>query len=70
MAITWTTVANPRWADSDQTMINLDVNFTHLPEETVVFTATEDDIEEHGRQLHSQAAMGAYGPIEPYVNNE
>ena len=68
MAITWTTVANPRWADSDQTMINLDVNFTHLPEETAEFTASQNDPELHGQQLYNNAINGDYGTIAAYSN--
>jgi hypothetical protein len=65
MTITWTKVTNPRWADSDHTMINLDVNFTHLPEETVTFTAMENDGEVHGQTLYNNAINGVYGPIGP-----
>ena len=68
MAITWTTVANPRWADSDQTMINLDVNFTHLPEETAEFTASANDVEAHGQTLYYNAINGDYGTIAAYSN--
>ena len=66
MAITWTTVTNPRWADSDQTMINLDVNFTHLPEETTPFTAMANDVEAHGQTLYNNALNGDYGTIAAY----
>lgn len=60
---------NPVWADSDHIGIELEVNFEHLRDEWVPFHATEDDDEEHGRYLHAQAELGAYGPIGPYVNN-
>lgn len=70
MNITIVAAQNPRWSDSDHTSIDLDVNFAHLPEEWVTFNATENDVEEHGRWLHTQAELGAYGPIGPYVNNE
>ena len=68
MAITWTTVTNPRWSDSDQTMIDLDVNFTHLPEENVVFTAMVNDTESHGQTLYNNAINGDYGTIAAYSN--
>ena len=64
-----TAAKNPRWSDSDHTAIDLDVNFAHLSEEWITFTATEDDVEEHGKLLHSEAKLGAYGPIGRYVNN-
>lgn len=66
MAITWTKVTNPRWGDSDQTMIDLDVNFTHLPEETTPFTAMQNDVEAHGRTLYNNAINGDYGKIAAY----
>lgn len=68
MTITWTKVTNPRWGDSDQTMIDLDVNFTHLPEETVTFTAMQNDVEVHGRTLYNNALNGDYGTIATYSN--
>jgi hypothetical protein len=68
MAITWTTVTNPRWADSDQTIIDLDVNFTHLPEEVVTFAASANDVEAHGQTLYNNAINGDYGTIAAYSN--
>ena len=61
---------NPVWADSDHIGIELEVNFEHLRDECVPFHATDDDNEEHGRYLHAQAELGAYGPIGPFVNND
>ena len=60
---------NPVWADSDHTSIELEVNFEHIGE-WVAFHATAHDTLEHGPLLHSQAKLGVYGPIGPYVNNE
>ena len=66
MAITYTTVSNPRWSNSAQTLIDLDVNFDHLPEDSVPFMASADDVEPHGVELYNRAIAGDFGPIAAY----
>lgn len=68
MKITINSAANPKWANADHTAIDLDVDFEHLDEETVRFTATPYDIMPHGVYLYQQALMGTYGPIAAYEN--
>lgn len=54
---------NPKWADADQTMIDLEVDFDELDETYVPFTAKADDGEPHGVVLWNNAINGDYGPI-------
>lgn len=56
---------NPVWADAEQTAINLEWN--HPEYGWIPFSATPDDIEEHGRALFLLAAAEEFGPIGPYV---
>lgn len=56
----------PTFANNDGTAINLMVNFSHLPGETILFTASRDDTAEHGRELYQRALDGEFGEIAPY----
>ena len=67
MAITYTTVLNPRWGDLAQTMIDVDVNFDHLPETSVAFTAISDDVEPHGVEIYNRCIAGDFGTIAAYT---
>lgn len=58
---------NPRWADVEHTSINLDVDFDHLDEIYVPFTASLSDTEIHGQELFVLAANGEFGPVAEYV---
>lgn len=57
---------NPKWIDEEHSKIDLTVKFekfnTELP-----FTASADDIEEHGRVLFDLANSGEFGEIAEYV---
>lgn len=63
-------IANPRYENQDQTVIGLDVKFAELGDILLPFGATENDVEEHGRQLYARAIAGEFGPIAPYVPPE
>lgn len=54
---------NPRWADSANTIIDLEVDFDELDEVYVPFTANQNDVEEWGRTLFQNAVNGDYGAI-------
>ena len=43
--------------------IDCEAKFSHLPDEWLPFTATHDDVEEHGRTLYQNALNGDYGAI-------
>lgn len=67
MAITYTTVTNPVYSKEDHSMIDLTVNFDHLPEDAVQFGACANDVEPHGRELYQRAVAGDFGTIGAYV---
>lgn len=55
--------SNPVWADSDQTLINLTVRFAEIDED-LPFTASANDPEPHGRDIHARALAGEFGTIQ------
>lgn len=57
---------NPAWANSEHTMIDLTVKFSHINEE-LPFSATPDDSEAHGRAIFAAAQAGEYGPVLEFV---
>ena len=54
---------NPVWADSDQTLINLTVRFAEIDED-IPFTASANDTEAYGRDIHARAVAGEFGTIQ------
>lgn len=60
-------IRNPRWSNAAQTAIDVEVNFTKLPEEYVQFTATPDDCTAYGPEIFTLALQGQFGPIKPYT---
>ena len=62
---------NPRWANPEKNMIDLEVDFSPLDEEWLPYTASPTDTEcEHSRYLYTQALNGAYGDILEYTHHE
>jgi len=57
---------DPRWANAEQTLIDLIIKWDSYPEE-LPFTANPNDVEEYGRQIYAAAAAGQFGPVAPYV---
>ena len=66
----YTSVSNPQWANAEHTLINCDVNFSHLAEEVVPFTASPLDSMEYGVQIYNECVAGNYGDIAEYVAPE
>ncbi len=56
---------NPQWVNAENTMIDLIV--THPVFGEIPFTASPDDVEEHGRELFAKAVAGEFGPVADYV---
>ena len=67
MYLPYVDVKNPAWANPERTMINVEVNFDHLPEEVVTFTASPDDNTAHGPEIYAACIAGDYGPIAEFV---
>lgn len=55
---------NPRYANAKKNAIDLEVNFSHLPEEFVLFTASINDVELYGRKLYEMAVNGDFGEVQ------
>lgn len=58
-------VKNPEYVSHDGSLINLEVLFESVGY-PVLFTASPNDLEAHGRLLYSEATEGSYGPIKAY----
>ncbi len=62
---------NPKWANAEHSMIDLEVDFSPLDEDWLPYTASPTDSEtEHSRYLYTQALNGAYGNIEDWDGKE
>lgn len=57
---------DPKWANAEQTLIDLTVKWDAIDEE-LPFTASPNDSEEHGCSLFAAAQAGEFGPIAEYV---
>jgi hypothetical protein len=60
-------VKNPVWADEQHTIINCEVNFNHLPDEFVPFTADPSDVMEYSADIFNRCVVGEFGQIGEYV---
>lgn len=68
MAITYTNARNPVWVNASRTLLDIEVNFDHMSEEYVMFTATLDDVgEPHAIEIYNRAIAGDFGPIGNFV---
>ena len=54
---------NPKWANSEHNMIDIEVDFEGYPEEYLPYTCSPTDVVEHSRTLYAQAVNGDYGTI-------
>lgn len=63
MGITYSDAKNPKWANAENTMIIMEVNFNHLPEEWVDFCAVAAGDYDHTHELYARAINGDFGPI-------
>ena len=57
---------DPKWANAEQTLIDLTIKWTGIDEE-LPFTASPTDTEAHGRAIFAAAVAGDFGPIAAYV---
>ena len=62
---------NPKWANPEKNMIDLEVDFYPLDEEWLPYTASPTDSDvEHSRYLYTQAINGEFGEIQDYCHHE
>jgi hypothetical protein len=57
--------SSPKWANADQSAIDLMVIFPHIGPDPVPFTASPDDSMAYGRNLYQRAVSGEFGEIAP-----
>lgn len=60
-------VKNPVWANAEHTRIDCEVDFGHLDDEFVPFTADPTDVMEYSKTIFDECVAGNYGPIAEYV---
>ena len=65
---------NPVWTSAEKTSISLRCKFSHYDRigETendgyLLFIASAEDVEQHGREIFAEAKAGNYGTIGDYV---
>lgn len=64
--MTYTEVTNLQYSDEEHTIVNCTVKFDRF-DQPVPFTASPDDVEEHGREIFARAQSGEFGAIAEYV---
>lgn len=67
MQATLTSLTNPRWVDAEHTAIDCEITTSQFGDEVLPFTASANDVEEHGRNIFAAIVAGEYGPIAEYV---
>ena len=67
MQATLTSLTNPVWANETHTMIDCQITTSQFGDELLPFTASQNDVEPHGRAIFSDIVAGAYGLIALYV---
>jgi hypothetical protein len=60
-------VKNLKWANAEHTVINCEVNFDHLKEEFVPFSADLNDSYAHTKQIFNECVEGKWGSIIEFV---
>ena len=59
-------VTDLKYANKENTKVNLNVKFKDS-DEVFPFTTDTDDLELHGIELHIKAMTGKYGAVAPYI---
>lgn len=67
MQSTLTSVSNPVWANVEHTMIDCEITTSQFGDEILPFTASQNDVEPHGRAIFADLVAGKYGAIAEYV---
>jgi hypothetical protein len=62
-----TSVSNPRWSNTGKTAIDCEITTSQFGAEILPFTASQNDVEAHGRAIFAALVSGQYGPIADYV---
>jgi hypothetical protein len=67
MSSFYSQVRKPVWANAEHTRIDCEVNFGHLDDEFVPFTADPTDVMEYSKTIFDECVVGKYGQIAGYV---
>ena len=59
-------VREPVWANAQHTAIDCRLHISAYSEE-LPFTASPNDVEEHGREIFRKCMIGEFGEILPYI---
>lgn len=62
-----TSLNNPCWSNAEHTQINCDITTSQFGDEVLPFTADQNDVEAHGRDIFASIVAGQYGPIGEYI---
>lgn len=62
MKLNLVSAVNPKWANRDQTAIDLTVRFAEIDED-LPFCATPYDSEDYGRDIFTRAVAGEFGSV-------
>lgn len=57
----------PRWSNAQHSAIDCIITTSQFADEPLPFTASQDDIEPHGRAIFQEITEGKYGPIAEYI---
>lgn len=60
-----TNITNPTWANAEHTIVNATVTHSEFGE--IPFSASQNDVEEHGRAIFADAVAGKFGVVAEYV---
>ena len=62
-----TSLTNLRWANLEKTQIDCEITTTQFGDEILPFTASINDVEQHGRDIFNAIVSGEYGTIADYI---
>lgn len=62
-----TSVSNLRWSNMAHTTIDCQITTSQFGDEVLPFTASQDDVEAHGRAIFADIVAGKYGTIAEYI---
>lgn len=62
-----TSLTNPQWANAEHTAIDCNITTSQFGDEVLPFTASQNDVEAHGRAIFADIVAGKYGAIADYV---
>lgn len=62
-----TSVKSPVWSNAEHTTIDCIITTSQFGEQELPFTASQTDVEAHGRAIFQDLVDGKYGSIAEYV---